>query len=41
MKVPLPRRGAERYFTDSGCFPRSVEIHEEVIGSFIEKHVFY
>ncbi|EFX4785190.1 hypothetical protein D4591_22735, partial [Shigella sonnei] len=23
------------------CFSRSVEIHEKVIGSFIEKHMFY
>ncbi|ENA7421631.1 IS1 family transposase, partial [Shigella sonnei] len=23
------------------CFSRSVEIHEKVIGSFIEKHIFY
>ena len=22
------------------CFPRSVEIHEKIIGSFIEKHMF-
>ncbi|EFY0128332.1 hypothetical protein ABGD26_004352, partial [Shigella flexneri] len=22
------------------CFSRSVEIHEKVIGSFIEKHIF-
>ncbi|HHY8671684.1 TPA: IS1 family transposase, partial [Escherichia coli] len=22
------------------CFSRSVEIHEKVIGSFIEKHMF-
>ncbi|HAH6105755.1 TPA: IS1 family transposase, partial [Escherichia coli] len=23
------------------CFSRSVEIHEKVIGAFIEKHIFY
>ncbi|EPX2287098.1 IS1 family transposase, partial [Escherichia coli] len=23
------------------CFSRSVEIHEKVIGAFIEKHMFY
>ena len=23
------------------CFSRSVEIHEKIIGSFIEKHIFY
>ncbi|TJP43626.1 IS1 family transposase, partial [Escherichia coli] len=23
------------------CFSRSVEIHEKVIGAFIEKHTFY
>ncbi|PQN43730.1 IS1 family transposase, partial [Shigella dysenteriae] len=23
------------------CFLRSVEIHEKVIGTFIEKHMFY
>ncbi|AHA67045.1 Transposase [Shigella dysenteriae 1617] len=23
------------------CFSRSVEIHEKVIGTFIEKHMFY
>ncbi|WP_336736850.1 IS1 family transposase, partial [Cedecea sp. VD32] len=23
------------------CFSRSVEIHEKVIGSFIEKYMFY
>ncbi|OZI14363.1 hypothetical protein CE195_09230, partial [Sodalis-like symbiont of Philaenus spumarius] len=23
------------------CFLRSVEIHEKVIGAFIEKHMFY
>lgn len=23
------------------CFSRSIEIHEKVIGSFIEKHMFY
>ncbi|MGC5341167.1 IS1 family transposase, partial [Escherichia coli] len=23
------------------CFSRSVAIHEKVIGSFIEKHMFY
>ncbi|WP_398373718.1 IS1 family transposase [Shigella dysenteriae] len=23
------------------CFSRSVEIHEKVIGTFIEKHIFY
>ncbi|HBN2077662.1 TPA: IS1 family transposase, partial [Escherichia coli] len=23
------------------CFSRSVELHEKVIGAFIEKHMFY
>ncbi|ENC4069293.1 IS1 family transposase, partial [Escherichia coli] len=23
------------------CFSRSVEIHEKVIGAFIDKHMFY
>ncbi|EEC7724284.1 IS1 family transposase, partial [Shigella dysenteriae] len=23
------------------CFSRSVEIHEKVIGTFTEKHMFY
>ncbi|OZI15181.1 hypothetical protein CE195_03520, partial [Sodalis-like symbiont of Philaenus spumarius] len=23
------------------CFSRSVEIHEKVIGAFIEQHMFY
>ncbi|OZI13912.1 hypothetical protein CE195_12115, partial [Sodalis-like symbiont of Philaenus spumarius] len=23
------------------CFSRSIEIHEKVIGAFIEKHMFY
>ncbi|OZI15574.1 hypothetical protein CE195_00655, partial [Sodalis-like symbiont of Philaenus spumarius] len=23
------------------CFSRSVEIHEKVIGAFIEKYIFY
>ena len=23
------------------CFSRSIEVHEKVIGSFIEKHMFY
>ncbi|WP_032153217.1 IS1 family transposase, partial [Escherichia coli] len=23
------------------CFSRSIELHEKVIGAFIEKHMFY
>ncbi len=31
----------ERLGRKTICFSRSVEIHEKVIGAFIEKHMFY
>ncbi|AHA63853.1 Transposase [Shigella dysenteriae 1617] len=34
---PLIKRLARKTI----CFSRSVEIHEKVIGTFIEKHMFY
>ncbi|OZI14926.1 hypothetical protein CE195_05245 [Sodalis-like symbiont of Philaenus spumarius] len=29
------------YLRKTICFSRSVEIHEKVIGAFIERHMFY
>ena len=35
------RTRIKRLVSKTICFSRSVEIHEKVIGSFIEKHMFY
>ncbi|AHA67053.1 Transposase [Shigella dysenteriae 1617] len=41
--VPVPMKPAHVLLIGSitYCFSRSVEIHEKVIGTFIEKHMFY
>ncbi len=38
--LPLRTR-IKRLARKTICFSRSVETHEKVIGSFIEKHMFY
>lgn len=38
--LPLRTR-IKRLARKTICFPRTMEIHEKVIGSFIEKHMFY
>lgn len=35
------RTRLKRLIRKTICFSRSVEIHEKVIGAFIEKHMFY
>ncbi len=35
------RTGLKRLARKTLCFSRSVELHEKVIGSFIEKYMFY
>ncbi|AHA63275.1 Transposase [Shigella dysenteriae 1617] len=37
----LLRTRIKRLARKTICFSRSVEIHEKVIGTFIEKHMFY
>ena len=36
-----PRTRIKRLARKIVCFSRSVELHEKVIGAFIEKHMFY
>ena len=43
-EVPKNKYLTGKIFTqriETICFSRSVEIHEKVIGAFIEKHMFY
>lgn len=36
-----PRTCIKRLVRKIVCFSRSIELHEKVIGAFIEKHMFY
>ncbi|MFY7341729.1 IS1 family transposase, partial [Enterobacter cloacae complex sp. IR5422] len=38
---PLNRNFLKRLARKTICFSRSVEVHEKVIGAFIEKYMFY
>ncbi|MCI4239464.1 IS1 family transposase, partial [Dickeya dianthicola] len=35
------RTRIKRLARKTRCFSRSIEVHEKVIGAFIEKHMFY
>ncbi|OZI14657.1 hypothetical protein CE195_07205 [Sodalis-like symbiont of Philaenus spumarius] len=41
VRVHQHATGSPRLARKTICFSRSVEIHEKVIGAFIEKHIFY